>query len=330
MPTAVAKLIGRGQSKLHQHYKARFAADLGQHNKKSNDIHRACALALGQLAVADKADARYSKLLLDYYNRGRDTQARYFALMAMGQIGGNDNRNELLKELARGKKVLERPWAAMALGTLAFHARKNGCDPAALETIGCELLKQFKKARAPYAKGAMAVAVGLSGHRAAGRELKEQFLRFKHQDEFAGYLCIGMALLPYREAQSEILEVARVSFRRPELLMQAAIALGKMGHKEATAALIEMLRGREVNLAKMSAIARALAFIGDRSTVRPLRDMLFNDQLTPLTRAFAAVALGGIADKEKLPWNSKIGRNMNYRAAVETLTQSGSGVLDIL
>ena len=125
--------------------------------------------------------------------------------------------------------------------------------------------------------------------------------------------------------------MARQSFRRPKLLTQVATALGKLGHKGVTSALIEMLQDRrEVNLAKMSAIARALAFIGDRSTVAPLRDMLSDDQLTPLTRAFAAVALGGIADKEKLPWNSKIARDMNYRAAVETLTQSGSGILEIL
>ena len=58
--------------------------------------------------------------------------------------------------------------------------------------------------------------------------------------------------------------------------------------------------------------------------------MLFDTNLTPLSRAFAAVALGGVADKEKLPWNSKIAQNMNYRGAVETLTGSGTGVLDIL
>ena len=57
---------------------------------------------------------------------------------------------------------------------------------------------------------------------------------------------------------------------------------------------------------------------------------LFNDDLTPLSRAFAAVALGGVADKESLPWRTKLSRDMNYRAAVETLTQSGTGVLDIL
>jgi HEAT repeat protein len=76
--------------------------------------------------------------------------------------------------------------------------------------------------------------------------------------------------------------------------------------------------------------AIALAFIGDRRTIQPLKKMLFNEDLTALSRAFAAFALGGVADKEKLPWNSKIARNMNYRSSVETLTQSGTGVLDIL
>jgi hypothetical protein len=85
-----------------------------------------------------------------------------------------------------------------------------------------------------------------------------------------------------------------------------------------------------LNLAKLSAIASALGFIGDSRTVEPLKAMLFNDKLGPLSRAFAAVALGGVADKEMLPWNSKIGVNVNYRAAVEVLTNRQSGILDIL
>ena len=86
---------------------------------------------------------------------------------------------------------------------------------------------------------------------------------------------------------------------------------------------------KSTNLAKLSAIAGAMNYIGDRRTIKPLVKMLFDDDLTELTRAFAAVALGGVADKEQLPWRSKIARNMNYRAAVETLTQSGRGILDI-
>jgi hypothetical protein len=58
--------------------------------------------------------------------------------------------------------------------------------------------------------------------------------------------------------------------------------------------------------------------------------MLFDTQLGALSRAFAAVALGGIADKEPLPWNSRIAVNINYRASVETLTNQSTGILDIL
>ena len=58
--------------------------------------------------------------------------------------------------------------------------------------------------------------------------------------------------------------------------------------------------------------------------------MLFDTKVSELARAFAAVALGGVADKESLPWNSKIGTNMNYRASVETLTNQSTGILDIL
>ena len=34
--------------------------------------------------------------------------------------------------------------------------------------------------------------------------------------------------------------------------------------------------------------------------------------------------------KEPVPWNAKFAENVNYRAAVETLVQSGAGILEIL
>ena len=80
----------------------------------------------------------------------------------------------------------------------------------------------------------------------------------------------------------------------------------------------------------MAAVSNALVQIGDRDSINPLREMLLDEGQPEMTRAFAAVALGGIADKEKLPWNAKLAVDMNYRAAVETLIQSGAGVLEIL
>ena len=59
--------------------------------------------------------------------------------------------------------------------------------------------------------------------------------------------------------------------------------------------------------------------------------MLENGELSKSARGFAAVALGIIADREPLPWNSKIAVNLNYTAATVTLNDtSGTGILNIL
>ena len=67
-----------------------------------------------------------------------------------------------------------------------------------------------------------------------------------------------------------------------------------------------------------------------QSAIQPLQRVLFDEVRSELSRAFAAVALGGIGDRAPLPWSAKISANLNYRAAVETLTNQQSGILDIL
>ena len=118
--------------------------------------------------------------------------------------------------------------------------------------------------------------------------------------------------------------------RRPTLLQQATLALGKLGDKRIADDLTRMLTESDSNLAQMSALARAIGRIGDSRSVMPLKRLLFDRRLGDLSRAFAAVALGGVADKAPLPWNTKIAVGNNYRAAVETLTNQQSGILDIL
>jgi HEAT repeat protein len=333
VPPAVAKLIGRGDADLHKRYKAKFLEQLTSRKKLGNDIYRAAALALGQLVMPRetvKADAIYSMGLLKFFENGKDAQARYFSLLALGQIGGNANRNQLIKVLSRGKKALERPWAAIALGVMSFH--KFASDPHATTdvSLSVELRKQLKIVANPESRAAFSVALGLSRCTQAATDLQAMLTKYGAQEELAGYLCIGLALMNHQPSRAAIHNIVKKSVRKPELLRQAAIALGRLGDKTVTTTLIDMLQQKETNLAKLSAIASALGFIGDRRTIEPLKKMLHDDNLTPLSRAFAAVALGGVADKENLPWSSKIARNMNYRGSVETLTQSGTGVLEIL
>ncbi|MBZ0152670.1 MAG: hypothetical protein K8J09_14190, partial [Planctomycetes bacterium] len=76
--------------------------------------------------------------------------------------------------------------------------------------------------------------------------------------------------------------------------------------------------------------ATAIGRIGDRRSLDTLTKLLADASRAPLPRAFAAVALGCIADRADLPWTSKISLDINYRAVVETLLDTQSGILDLL
>lgn len=342
VPPAIAKLLGgvgiSGElGKRKQRYKRDFVNELDGRSKRgrrSNEILQAAVLALGQMAEPyeneGSSDAGVSKALEAYFEKGKNQQAKYFSLLALGQIGGKKNRSALLKALETGNKALEKPWAALGLGVYAFELRDQNPEADADPVIGRALQGWLGRLKNPDTRSALAIGLGLAKYDDAADDLRSMLIEEKNQEELAGYLCIGLALMEDDHSIDLIENIVRTSTRRPERLRQAAIALGKLGDKGVTALLQKMMREGSQNLAKMSAIASALGFIGDRRSIDPLLKMLFNDSLTPLTRAFAAVALGGVSDKELLPWNSKIAVNMNYRAAVETLTNRSSGILDIL
>ncbi|MBL8730550.1 MAG: hypothetical protein JNM25_19180 [Planctomycetes bacterium] len=341
-PTAIAKLIGRDHDRA-EHYKRLFAADLqekGKLKRSGNDIARSCAMALGMMAKPyddrDETkcpDAVYSRLLLDTYHDHRDAQTRNFAVLGLGQIGGELNREILLKEFDKGGKNQQKPWCALALGVYSFfrYERQNDAPPEGLigDTL-TDALKQNQN-KSPTLVGALAIGLGLSRTTGAADLMRGMMVGNVAKQDMAGYLCIGLALMNDTRSIEPIRKVAKDSVRRDSLLQQAAIALGKLGDKSVADELQRMLAAEgDHNLAKLAAISSALGFIGDQRTIVPLRDMLFDSKLGDLSRAFAAVALGGVADKETLPWNAKLRGNTNYRAAVETLTNQGTGILDIL
>jgi HEAT repeat protein len=107
-------------------------------------------------------------------------------------------------------------------------------------------------------------------------------------------------------------------------------ALGLIGDSSVTTLLCAQTEAPDAGLVRLAAASAALGQIGDRRSIEPLLRMLRNDKLTDLSRAFAAVALGGVCDKDAMPWNTAYATHTNYRAATETLTDGQSGILDIL
>ncbi|MHC5064295.1 MAG: HEAT repeat domain-containing protein [Planctomycetota bacterium] len=331
VPGAIARMLGRGDSPMHARYKAALARELDRKRGRQNSIYQSAALALGKMvypAEIHAEDAEFSKVLLKYAKRGKDEQARNFCMISLGEIGGLANRNELLRIHAKGKKATERPWAALGLGIMAFRNRTGGTVDTG---IGEALLRGLNDVNNVDTRAANAVALGLTGYQKAAKDMRKYLEKHSREDMVAGYLCIGLALMDEKEALDQIRELVEKSVRRPYLLTQAAIAMGKLGDKEAMAQLNQILSTGAQNVAKMSAVATAYRFIGDKRAVKPLIEMMFDERkLTKISRAFVAAALGGIADKELFPWNAKIAIGCNYRAAVSTLTNGQTGILDIL
>jgi HEAT repeat protein len=333
IPPAIATLVGRDGDRYNK-FKEAFSKELDTRGRV-REIYQSSVIALGMLVHPSevyKNDKKYSDKILNYYKKGKDPQTRNFALMALGQIGGNYNRNNLLIAFDKGSKATAKPWAAIALGVLAYKETQAQGENAEIDdTIGNTLYNSMKEIKNDETISAIAIALGLCKFKESADVLEALLIKYKQRDELAGYLCVSLALMGNDRSMDTIRNVVKTAIRRPELLQQAAIALGKLGDKSVTTDLQRMLGDNNYNnVAKLSALAAALGYIGDKRTINPLVKMLHNESITPLSRAFAAVALGGVADKESLPWNSKIAVDMNYRAAVETLTNQVAGILDIL
>lgn len=349
VPTSIANLFERanrkepGTRKTLDECRRLFLRDLsGRGPRDQHDIGRSCALALAQMSRRIEVpkppvdcdphrmlDFEVSRALIRAEREARDHQTRFFATIGLGTQGGRHHRDVLLRLLRQKNSTVAKPWPAIALGVLAHRAVAEGRD-CGIGLIGERLVAEVDT-RSPEVLGSLAIALGLCEDRRAGEQLIDLMEDQRFNDRLAGNVAIGLALMGEDSAIPALRELLEASVRREERLRQSAIALGRLGDKHAQSILLAMLTDDESpGVARMAALSSALVMIGDRDSVRPLIRTMQNEDMTPLARAFAASALGGIADDASMPWNAEISVGLNYRAVVETLTDGTSGLLDIL
>jgi len=322
--TAIANLVGRGDEKGTVKQRV---LDILEGKQYKQWMHQSAILALGQMAVPE--DTKICEAIQDYGSKGRDEQAKYFTCIALGQIGGEKNRDYLRQRLTQGRtQDIHKPWIALGLAIMDYMAREADKSREIDATSG-EILAQFEDMKSPLPAAGLGIAMGIMRDKDAGDRLHERMNRVKNDDEAAGYLAVALGLMNYQEAKEDINAMLDKATRRDKLLTQCAIGLGLLGDKEVSLKLTARLKEQNP-VAVFSALAQGLGFIGDRRSISGLVELLSKKDLQPLNRAFAAVALGLVCDKEDLPWNSKISVNINYRANVETLTGGTTGILDIL
>jgi HEAT repeat protein len=300
------------------------------------ELRRSAVLGLGRLGgTSAELDERVYAALRETAHSAGDVQVRGFALVSLGEASGAGSfqpardgaQEELLQALARGS-LETRAWAALGLGLQQRLRRERNQTLSA--GAAAALRVELADAKSSVTAGAVAIALGLSGDPAASEVLLARLAR-ESDPRAKGHVCLALGLLDVRDAAEPILAIARSARYQPELLGFAAISLGLLADRAGIATLIELLQ-QSSSLASQAGLASALGKLGDARAIEPLLEVCRDPSRPELVRAFALVALGGIADDRPLPWNEPLSRGINYRAGRPTLTSpvDARGVLDIL
>lgn len=329
-PTAIARLLGRGETTDHLRLIEDWCEEI-KRRKRSDPIIESMILALGEMAMPrgkHEVMATASELLEKTYDDSKDQASRMFALMSLAKIAGEENRAFLLRELPRGQKGTERPWLAMALGVLAREELERGGVPDA--TIAAVLLKNLREIENDDVRSACAVGLGLLRHTAAIPDMQRLLVKHRRRDQLAGYLCVGLGMIGDTSSIPTLAAVLGDAEFRPIVLTQAAIGMALLDPIAAGNALTAMLRSKDTTIGRLAGIATAFRYIGDRRAIEPiLRELAVRD-IPDLARAFLLAGLGGVCDRNELPWNEPYARSVNYQAPIPTLANGITGVLDIL
>ncbi|MCA8969706.1 MAG: hypothetical protein KDC95_07980 [Planctomycetes bacterium] len=321
--TALARITGSASDPT---IRRRFVEAL-EDDKVALWIRQSAALGLGQITSEDDQDT--CDVLRRAIKVNKDQQTKRFCAIALGQIGGAKNRDVLRRELLTSKSSM-KPWVALGLAILCDATRKRGDIDSIGRSISADLQRELREAKDPAVASGLAIALGILRERDADHALLKGLVHFKNDSAAAGYFAIALGMIDGQSAREDIRALLEKSVRDDSLFARCSIALGLLGDKTIASNLIARLLDDENTVAVASSVSQALGFIGDRNSLDGLVTIVKDPARKNIPRAFAAVALGLIGAKEDLPWNSKIARDINYRANVDTLTNGSTGILDIL
>ena len=332
IPIALGRLcLDAPQSSLRGQVAVRLLAFL-RANAADASARTACMLALGQLGDCDgdPIDVEIRTTLLEVARSTTDEPEPSLACIALAQVAGRpgdglvgplaglqgeDDARAFLSERLQRSSFSSRPWAALALAVLERSLEDNQvrCSPTSLALLRDELAK----AEESNLVGALAIAVGLAGDIEATSLLRETFA-VTSEPQARGCVALGLGLLDDRASSEIIADVLRKSRYQPHLFRSAAIGLGLLGDAHIGRDLIYELSVARSPTAQIS-FCVALGRVGDARAVEPLLDVLRDDQQVPSVRAAAADALGGICDKDVLPWSARLSIGSSFFANPHSL-----------
>ncbi len=341
-PTTLARLLEDAERRGLDEAKA-LAAEvlLGVLKSGSNapaQITQSTALALGQLGDSDddELDREIRAALEKASEKASDQATRNFALISLAQVSGRpgtdgavtgaaSTRETLIARIKHGA-TMQRPWAALAIGVMERSLADVG-QPVSGEAAAF-LRATLSRTRSPELTSATAIALGILED-AGSEELLLEILDRSSDTNIRGYTMISLGLIRARGSLSEIESILVKSRYRPELVQTAAVSLALMHDTELVPKLIEMLHSNS-SLPAQGAICFSLGNVGDVRAAEALIEMATSPDLGAVARGLAIEALGLVADRYELPWNTELSANTNYLANPTSLSSPDIvGVLDL-
>jgi len=249
---------------------ARLTACVGDH--REHELVRSSA-ALGLGAGADPGDARTVELLARLARREPEAVVRQRVLVALGELGRRDRggadtagqhghvMGALTRELRRGARSGDRPWAALGA------ALATSGHPGAHALVRERLLDAHERAREPGERAALGLALGLTRVDAAAPHLLAAF-RTAGYDGERGYAAVALGLLQHRPAAPWLRQLLRVPDARALVRLRCATGLALLGDRAAVPALLRLLESPVPGAAESA--ASALGLLGDGAAVGPL------------------------------------------------------------
>lgn len=339
--TSLGALLAGGQGELREEVLTSLLEVLAQERTTSAPLRQGIALALGRLAGmgAGAADVAARAALRAAAEDG-DPTARGFALLSLAEIGGRDvpargeealfagtaparEVEEFLRTTLLASKARARPWAALALGLHAQALARRGL--ALEESSRGALARLAERERSAETAAALALAAGLAGANGAITKLAE---RAEKEDD-PSYSSLALGFLRHRAA----LEGLRSEMRRADhgylRLARVATARALLGDLELVPELVTQLAEADCDRAKI-ALCDTLGTVGDARAVEPLLAHLEDGFASDRRRAWAAFALGRLAEARELPWITLYSTRVNYLAAPPSLSSPfGGGLLEL-
>lgn len=306
---------------------------LFQDDKIDNDLRRSLAICIGMIASTDESDANAIEALMSAVANAKDDQTRHYSIMALAEIGARDAepakhpeahaklKEFFLRELTSPKRITHQPYGALGY---AVYARNEKLPPEVRQEASQKLQDAFNATTNPSYQGAMAIGLGLLDARSSSEDLWKKY-EDSNDQPLKGYIAVSLGLMRDNTRSAALREEIKKKGLDQKFRLQLARALGLMSDVDALPDLVTYLKNAET-LAEISSAAQAVGLIGDKTAVPDLIAIAKNESAQPMSRGFAEVALGILAEKTPLPWYIVFSVDANYRAKVDALSE----ILDIL